>query len=193
MKKIRVLLMLVLLCFSVVSVVHAQPNGPIVGNSIKDRLLRAEGTVRELKEKGFLLQAEDSNQNIYMHLGSLEYVVNGKSGKQLTRCALQEGQKVTVYHSPVMTRSIPPQTQAFAVLIGQGDDVAHLMKIAKIEKSCGDLRVWSANQDVIVTVVSAEQKNISAAPGDVVLAWYEVVALSMPGQATATKFKNLSQ
>ena len=185
--------MLVLLCFSVVSVVHAQPNGPIVGNSIKDRLLRAEGTVRELKEKGFLLQAEDSNQNIYMHLGSLEYVVNGKSGKQLTRCALQEGQKVTVYHSPVMTRSIPPQTQAFAVLIGQGDDVAHLMKIAKIEKSCGDLRVWSANQDVIVTVVSAEQKNISAAPGDVVLAWYEVVALSMPGQATATKFKNLSQ
>ena len=92
-----------------------------------------------------------------------------------------------------MTRSIPPQTQAFAVLIGQGDDVAHLMKIAKIEKSCGDLRVWSANQDVIVTVVSAEQKNISAAPGDVVLAWYEVAALSMPGQATATKFKNLSQ
>lgn len=118
---------------------------------------------------------------------------------------LTVGERLYVFHSPVSTRSIPPQSAAFAVVRNIPQDVGCAMyhKVEQVEEQEGEIRITTDNGGLILfagqdTVLSAytgrsvsQLSEIQA--GSCIMAWYDAVALSYPGQAYARHIMVLDQ
>lgn len=111
---------------------------------------------------------------------------------------LTEGETIYVYHSPVSTRSLPPQSEAFAVVLNAPQDVAvgvyHEVEdivtngeIFTITTDNGGLYLNVTSETQVkdyTTGESAEIGNVDR--GDRIIAWYDAVAMSYPGQANVS-------
>lgn len=111
---------------------------------------------------------------------------------------LTEGETIYVYHSPVSTRSLPPQSEAFAVVLNVPQDVAvgvyHEVEdivtngeIFTITTDNGGLYLNVTSETQVkdyTTGESAEIGNVDR--GDRIIAWYDAVAMSYPGQANVS-------
>ena len=101
---------------------------------------------------------------------------------------LHVGDELTAYYSPVMTRSLPPQSKAYALVMGNGEHDAIYMHVGEIEQTKNGVRILSSNNDVYVTIPkTVEDDADKLKKGDKILVWYDFMALSMPAQATAIK------
>lgn len=108
---------------------------------------------------------------------------------------LKEGEGVYVFRSPVSTRSMPPQSAAFAVVrnVPQDASCARYHKVEAAEEKDGTLRVTTDNGGLFLladgeTALSAYEGEAPAGLGAIeagshIMAWYGPVALSYPGQA----------
>ena len=108
---------------------------------------------------------------------------------------LEVGESVYVYHSPVSTRSLPPQSAAYAVVRNFPQDVSaakYLEVEAVTQNEDGSITITTDNgglwltveQDASVTTYAGEEASLDRVQvGDHVMAWYEIVLLSYPGQA----------
>lgn len=111
---------------------------------------------------------------------------------------LEVGEWVYVYHSPVSTRSLPPQSQAYAVLRNMPQDVgagqyAEIGEITDCED--GTYQLLTADGSMYLTVDGEtvltgypDGETVQAADlqaGDRIVAWYDIALLSYPGQAYA--------
>lgn len=108
---------------------------------------------------------------------------------------LTEGETIYVYHSPVSTRSLPPQSEAFAVVLNVPQDIAVGVyhEVEEVTTTEDDTRLLTNNGGLYLIISdetavkdyeTGEVADISAvAEGDHVIAWYGVVAMSYPGQA----------
>lgn len=135
-----------------------------------------------------------------------EYVMNLSddtvwidSGKHTASDAtdLQEGENLYVFHSAVETYSLPPQTSAFAVVRNIPMDTScawyHEVEAATLEN--GQLTITTDNGSLLIFADENTQlsryegegsislENIQA--GDRVMAWYDAVTDSLPGQTQA--------
>lgn len=111
---------------------------------------------------------------------------------------LTEGETIYVYRSPVSTRSLPPQSEAFAVVLNVPQDVAvgvyHEVEdivtngeIFTITTDNGGLYLNVTSETQVkdyTTGESAEIGNVDR--GDRIIAWYDAVAMSYPGQANVS-------
>lgn len=111
---------------------------------------------------------------------------------------LTEGDTIYVYHSPVSTRSLPPQSEAFAVVLNVPQDIAvgvyHEVEdivtngeIFTITTDNGGLYLNVTSDTQVkdyTTGESAEIGNVDR--GDRIIAWYDAVAMSYPGQANVS-------
>lgn len=111
---------------------------------------------------------------------------------------LTEGETIYVYHSPVSTRSLPPQSEAFAVVLNAPQDIAagvyHEVEdivtngeIFTITTDNGGLYLNVTSDTQVkdyTTGESAEIGNVDR--GDRIIAWYDAVAMSYPGQANVS-------
>lgn len=110
---------------------------------------------------------------------------------------LKEGEGIYVFHSPVSTRSMPPQSAAFAIVRNVPQDVscAHYQKVEAVEEKDGTLRITTDNGGLFLladgeTVLSAYEGGDPAGLGEIeagshIMTWYGPVALSYPGQTHA--------
>lgn len=108
---------------------------------------------------------------------------------------LQVGESVYVYHSPVSTRSLPPQSPAFAVVRNVPQDVGaakYLEVEAVTQNEDGSATITTNNGglwltvevDASVTTYAGEKASLADLQvGSHVMAWYDIVLLSYPGQA----------
>ena len=111
---------------------------------------------------------------------------------------LKEGEGLYVFHSPVSTRSMPPQSAAFAIVrnIPQDASCARYHKVEAVAEKDGILRITTDNGGLYLladqeTSLSSYTGSAPAGLGDIeagshIMAWYGVVALSYPGQAHAS-------
>ena len=112
--------------------------------------------------------------------------------------ALTEGEGVYVFHSPVSTRSMPPQSAAFVVVRNVPQDAVcpHYHAVEAVEETDGGaLRITTDNGGLLMTAdgeteLSSYAGDPPAGLGDIsvgshVMAWYGPVALSYPGQTRA--------
>lgn len=111
---------------------------------------------------------------------------------------LTEGETIYVYHSPVSTRSLPPQSEAFAVVLNVPQDVAVGVyhEVEEVTTTENDTRLLTNNGGLYLVISdetavkdyeTGEVADISAvAEGDHVIAWYDAVAMSYPGQANVS-------
>lgn len=111
---------------------------------------------------------------------------------------LTDGETIYVYHSPVSTRSLPPQSEAFAVVLNVPQDIAvgvyhEVEEVTTTENETrlltnnGGLYLIISDETAVKDYETGEVADISAvAEGDRVIAWYDAVAMSYPGQANVS-------
>ena len=150
---------------------------------------RAQITV-EAEENG-------SPMELVLNISEETLFLDYSPGQPYDASQLQEGAEISVYHSQAMTRSLPPQTHAEAIVANLGErSPAHLHQVEQVLSSTeGEVRVLTNNGSMIVTVgkdtpiAPFATKNIVTNEdlrlGARFFAWYDVVAMSMPGQAGA--------
>ena len=115
-------------------------------------------------------------------------ILNGKNGEDVDFNRLHVGDELTAYYSSISTRSLPPQSRAYALVMGDGQHDGIYMHVSKVDKVKNGVKFLNTNEDMFVTIpenVEDDAKELKQ--GDKVLVWYDFVAMSMPGQATATK------
>ena len=110
---------------------------------------------------------------------------------------IREGEQVKAWYGPVLTRSLPPQGKADAVIAGEQNDrpTFTYFNIGKVEpQEDGSVRVLNVNESQYVTIFPQVYPDVAELKaGDKMLLWYEFTTMSMPGQATATKAVLLKQ
>lgn len=177
------IIFLVLLVFSWVASAAASPVQV-------DGVLAMEGTIESVEGHHLILANREGR--LALLLGWQTVAVNGKSGRQVALDLLQPGDELTAYYSPALTRSIPPQTKAYALVLGTSEHRAFYLRAGQVDKTEDGVRVLDSNGAVSVHIsraVCAEADDIQ--PGTELLAWYDVVTMSLPGQAEAWKARVL--
>lgn len=118
---------------------------------------------------------------------------------------LEEDESLYVFHSPVSTRSLPPQSAAFAIVrnVPQDASCAHYHEVEAAEETGGTLRITTDNGGLFLlaneeTSLSSYGKAAPAGfheikPGSHIMAWYGLVAESYPGQAHAAHIMVLTR
>lgn len=142
-----------------------------------------------------LLLKSPKGEEYVMNLSDQTVWIDGGRQTASDPAALQVGERIYVYHSPIVTLSLPPQSPAFAVVRNVPEDAscARYIKVEALEEQEGTLRITTDNGGLYLfidgqTPLSVYGKDTPAAlsdirAGDHIMAWYDVVALSYPGQA----------
>ena len=125
------------------------------------------------------------------------FVIQNGTGYYLNGFDIREGEQVKAWYGPVLTRSLPPQGKADAVIAGEQNDrpTFTYFNIGKVEpQEDGSVRVLNVNESQYVTIFPQVYPDVAELKaGDKMLLWYEFTTMSMPGQATATKAVLLKQ
>lgn len=159
---------------------------------------RTMGTVQEVntEAKYILVKNEQMQMEIRFNLDEATWLMDGESGTLLTMEELK-GKEVIVSHSLAMTRSLPPQSYAYAV-ITKGTNTPNYAVIEEVANGDnGSVRLTTDSGSMWVTVSKDadikpfKTKNIvtkeDLQPGAQVVLYYDIVALSYPGQAQTNR------
>ena len=186
-KKIKFLLLTAMcLIFSTTMAFAATPGQAL------DSVMRMHGTITEINDDMITIQDTQSNQSVALIVRWDTEILNGRNGEDVDLNRLHVGDELTAYYSPISTRSLPPQSKAYALVMGNGEHDAIYMKVNEVEKVKDGVRILNSNNDVYVTIPKTVEDDANELKkGDAILVWYDFMALSMPGQATATKAKIL--
>lgn len=160
------------------------------------------GSCVELGENSLTLENSDENdpyQKIVVNVGEDTLILSAVSGQEKTFADIKENETLYAWVGPAMAESLPPISMARVILCGIPADFAvpkyaEVMSVGKIDEG---VRAY-VNTDVILTL-NGETEYVAAPgaesaltaddlqPGMRVIAWYDVVALSMPAQASPSK------
>ena len=183
MKKLRILLMMVLcLAFASTAAFAASANKAL------DDVMRLHGQIVSIDDDMITIKDTNSNNSVaLLFVLYIEYL-SLKNGEDVDLNRLHVGDELTAYYSSISTRSLPPQSRAYALVMGDGQHDGIYMHVSKVDKVKNGVKFLNTNEDMFVTIpenVEDDAKELKQ--GDKVLVWYDFVAMSMPGQATATK------
>lgn len=138
-------------------------------------------------------------QEIQLNLGADTLIVNNETGAAAALSDIKEGDKIYAYYSKAMTRSLPPQSACELILVGVGENTpASLHEVGTVSTNDeGMTEVLTADGSMIIrmddktTYAPYKTKNIvtkaDLTEGTRFLAWYDIVAMSYPGQAYTQK------
>lgn len=165
------------------------PDSELYRGEIAELITGADGALTALR-----LTSSDSGEYV-MNLSDSTVYVDSARRAASDPATLKVGETVYVFHSPVSTRSLPPQSAAFAVVrnVPGNASCARYLKVEAIEtRQDGSLQITTDNGGMYLfvdgeTSLSAYAADTAALTdiraGGHIMAWYDVVALSYPGQA----------
>ena len=161
--------------------------------------VKAEGTIVSVDAANSTVTVNTKTKGEVVFLvGSDSSVLDNATGKPIALSALKAGMTVTAWHSEAMTRSLPPQTNLFAMIVTTDAEKAfgHDFEVGSVEKNAdGSVRLFNKAGDLYLTIAKdASVKRLTTSglsavkaadikPGAKLIAWYEVVLTSYPGQA----------
>ena len=165
--------------------------------------VRVWGTAVELGDMSLTLENSNDNdpyQKVVVNVGEDTLILDAVTGEAKTFDDLRTGETVYAWVGPDMTKSLPPISTGRVILCGLPADYA-APTYAEVEsvtetESGADVCL---NNDVVLHLNADtgylaapgwEKETVSAAdivPGTRVLAWYSVVTLSLPAQASPEK------
>lgn len=172
---------------------------------VYEQTLEAEALVKETFAQGRLLVTVEG-QDIALKIHDDTFLVDAQTGTATNLESLKVGDTVLVYYSPMMTRSLPPQSNAKAVITNiQKDKLIPRMFSVKeiVSQTDKEVRVLNQEGDLILTVLKEnplmpyKTKQMvglnDIKEGTQLLVWYGPVAYSYPGLTTAEKTVVLAQ
>lgn len=153
------------------------------------------------KNDSILVKTEGENgQTIQLNVGDETVFLDTTAGIPVGKETIKKGDRIYAYYSTAMTRSIPPQSYAYAVLVNLDEShvPAHLLTAEEVTKNDdGSVTVLCSKGGMLVTIAQDTPisplytknivRNTDIEVGTRFFAWYDIVALSMPGQANALK------
>lgn len=153
---------------------------------------RTMGVVQEVDVQAQSILVKNEQMEIQFNLDEKTWLVDGEKGTAIDLADLK-GKEVIVTHSMAMTRSLPPQSHAYAV-VTKGEVTPNYAIIEAVEAGKdGAVRLTTSNGGMWVTVTeNADIKPLATKdivtledlkPGAQVILYYDIVALSYPGQA----------
>lgn len=132
----------------------------------------------------------DARRGVVGLVSKETYVIDGETGKLKRATALKVGQKVTLYHSLRMTRSIPPQAEAYAIVIGSpSPEVGQYFVVDRMERDEeGRLKVYNEAKNLIATIPECNCVEVDKIHvGSKLVIWYDIMTMSLPALTNATK------
>lgn len=198
MKRILSTMLAVTMILSM-SVVFAQETG---NSSTKTVSVRAEkniiyttGVIKEINKGQVRVTGEGAQRDIVLNIQDSTYILDAQNGTPILVKDLKKGNAITAYYGPIVTKSIPPQGNAIALVVGtpESGSAGMYMKVAKIqEESDGSIKVLDINSDRLVTIKSdIFARNNDVKEGSDLVVWYDRMTMSLPAQAIATKVVQL--
>ena len=152
-------------------------------------VLFTSGKIVEVNENMIVVKGE--HNIIAAMITDDTYLLNGKNGKAKKLSSFKVGKEVTVYHSPKMTRSIPAQSAAFAVVLGDNSEkMGKFFKVEEVTMSEDKtyVSVINTNESIIATVDKKANKNFAEIKaGDNLMVWYDMMTMSLPARTNANK------
>ena len=154
-------------------------------------MLRMSGAITEIDGNRVVIRGE-GQECIVALIDDETYVIKGAKGKLRSAKDLKVGQEVMAYYSARMTRSLPPQAQAYAIIIGdvRKDYLPQYFVVDQVQQAADGscVRVLNSTHDVIARIDKyACEEYASIKQGDELLLWSRVMTLSLPGQTNAEK------
>ena len=175
----------------------AAVDAPLDAVQADPQVMRAPGTyitsgkIVAIEDGLYIIKGEGSRPQVAAVVDRDTYVVDGKSGRLRLPMALKVGQCVTAYYSANMTRSLPPQSHAMAIVIGapaEGSAAYFEVSQAALSADGSYVTLLNANNDLIATVDAATCSDFAKIKrGDKLLVWYDVMTMSLPAQTNASK------
>lgn len=156
---------------------------------VKDILTDEEGTLT-----GLWMESPKSGEYV-MKLSEETYWIDSGERTASDPATLKVGERLYVFHSSVSTRSLPPQTAAYAVVRNIPQDVgcAQYHEVEAVEETDEGVRITTDNGGLILslnkdTTLLSYNGDAPENPADIpvgshIMAWYQVVLESFPGQA----------
>lgn len=167
--------------------------------------LQGMATVKAILENGQLLVTIDG-MDVALNISEETLTIDTKTGQVADLSTLKVGNKIYVYYSGAMTRSLPPQSHAIAIVtqVEEYQSHAQLFTVKEIIlREDGSVRALNKEGDLIVAfskenpLTPYKTKQIVGLDdiqvGSQLFIWYEIVAMSYPGQTGATKAVYIGQ
>lgn len=154
-------------------------------------VLFTKGQIAEVGSDTVRVIGQGSHGEIVLDITASTHIVAAEDGKPVDFAALQKGEKVVAYYGPQVRKSMPPQANAIALVVGTptSGGIGMYMQVASVQKkSDGNIRALSTNGDMLITIrkeLFPQHNNVRE--GSELLVWYNMMTMSMPGQATAIK------
>ena len=167
------------------------------------------GTVKEIwkgvdGEISKLCMASDRYGEYVMNLSGQTVWIDSGRRTAAAPANIREGEGVYVFHSPVETMSLPPQSAAFAVVrnIPMDARCAQYHKVEAVSLENGHLTITTDNGSL--QILANEETGLSRYGsedevaledillGSWIMAWYDAIAESYPRQTTASHLMLLS-
>ncbi|MGL5207279.1 MAG: stalk domain-containing protein [Acidaminococcaceae bacterium] len=156
-----------------------------------NNVIFTKGQLTEINDGSVRVEGEGGYRDIVLNLSATTHIVNAEDGMPVPFSALYKGESVVAYYGPGVSKSMPPQGNAFALVVGTPAKGAAgiYMKVGSIEKvEDGRIKALSSNGDRLITISSEVFPQLTAIrEGSEMLVWYDMMTLSIPGQAAATK------
>lgn len=141
-----------------------------------------------------------NEMDLVLNISEETLVIDSKTGLPASLTDLKVDNTIFVYYSAAMMKSLPPQSHAIAIVtqVEKNKSHAELFTVKEIiSEKDGEIRALNKEGDLIVAFL----EEISLTPfktkqivtiddikvGTQLFIWYEIVALSYPGQTAATK------
>lgn len=162
--------------------------------------VRYSGQIVTLEEGSLLLKKSGPGvEEVLLHVSEQTRILDAVTGESRSMEDLKKGESLAVWTSPMMTMSLPPQSNAQVIVCGIPADyqAPTYTEIQQVEKNeDGSISVLTSD-DVVLHIKQDTQifpyltKNVvtmdSLRPGDRILAWHDMVMQSYPAQAYPTK------
>lgn len=160
-------------------------------------VLFTTGVTLEVQDNVLIIKGEGHHNLVAAVVTDNTYLLNGKNGKDKKFSSFKVGKEVTVYYSPKMTRSIPPQAEAYAVILGDNSEkVGKFFKVGEVTMSEDGtyVNVTNTNESLIATVdKKANKKFAEIKAGDNLMVWYDMMTMSLPALTNANKVVILTE
>jgi len=164
-----------------------------------DTSITASAIVKAPLENGKLLVTVN-DMEIALTISAETLVISNKTGQPASLEDLKANDRIFAYYSAAMTKSLPAQSHAIAIVTEVEKDKSHaqLFTVKEIiSRNAGEVRALNQEGDLVVSItketpfspfktkqmVSLDDITV----GTQLFIWYDVVALSYPGQTGATK------
>lgn len=171
--------------------------GALAAVDVKPEVLRSpaiyttRGKIVAIEDGRYVVKGEGSRKLIAASVDNNTYIADGVTGKLRLPRALAVGQEVTVYYSPIMTRSLPGQSHAYAIIMGEADEKTaayYEVEQAVIAADSSYVTLLNTNNNLIATVDAKACKNFAKIKkGDKLLLWSSFATMSLPAQTNADK------